>query len=92
MYQANPFQGEVYYLRRLLMIVPGPTSFNNLRVVDGVLYDSFKAAYRARGIISHESDWVDCFNKAKDMRTGWYLRRLLISALLYSGLANTRPI
>src|SRR6266480_3973745 len=26
------------------------------------------------------------------MRTGWYLRRLLISALLYGGLANTRPI
>ena len=56
MYQANPFQGEVYYLRRLLTIVPGPTSFKNLRVVDGVLYDSFEAACRALGIISYESD------------------------------------
>jgi len=92
MYQANPFQGEVYYLRRLLIIVPGLTSFKNLRVVDGVLYDSFKAAYRALGIISYKSDWVDYFNEAKDMRTGWYLCRLLISALLYGGLADARPI
>ena len=91
-YQANPFQGEVYYLRRLLTIVPGPTSFESLRIVDGTLYDSFEAACRAHGIISHESDWVDCFNEAKDMRTGWYLRRLLISALLYGGLADARPI
>jgi PIF1-like helicase/Helitron helicase-like domain at N-terminus/Helicase len=91
-YQVNPFQGEIYYLRRLLTIVPGPTSFDDLRTVNGILYDSFEAACRAHGIISHESDWEDCFNEAKDMRTGWYLRRMLISAILYGGLTDARRI
>jgi len=35
--------------------------------VDGTLYNSFKAAYHTHGIISYKSDWVDYFNKAKDM-------------------------
>src|SRR5438045_4833790 len=92
MYQANPFQGEIYYLHQLLTVVPGPTSFENIHTVDGIQHDTFEAACHAHGIISHHSNWEECFNEAKDMRTGWYLCRLLVSALLYGGLTDAHRI
>jgi hypothetical protein len=56
MYQANLFQSEVYYLRQLLTVVRGLTSFENLHTVNDVLQPTFEAACRARGIINHESE------------------------------------
>jgi hypothetical protein len=70
MYQANLFQGEIYYLHCLLTVTQGPTSFENLRTVDDILQPTFEAACRARGIIEHESEWDDCFDEVKKMRTG----------------------
>jgi hypothetical protein len=92
MYQANPFQGELYYLRCLLTVVRGATSFESLRLLDGILHPSFEAACRARGLISSDSNWHLCFQEGKDLRTGWYLRRLLISAMLYGGLSDASNI
>ena len=42
MYFVHPTAGEQYYLRMLLSIVRGATSFENLRTVDGFLYPSLK--------------------------------------------------
>jgi hypothetical protein len=92
MYQGNPFQGELYYLRCLLTVVPGATSFESLRTVDGILHSSFESACRTRGILSSDSNWDLCFREAKDMRTGWYLRRMLISAILYGGLSDASGV
>ena len=44
MYFVHPTAGEQYYLKMLLSIVCGATSFENLRTVDGFLYSSFKEA------------------------------------------------
>jgi hypothetical protein len=92
MYQANPFQGELYYLRLLLTVVRGASSFDSLRMVDNVVYDTFETACRARGLLIGESNWESCFTEAKDMQTGWYLRRLLISAIVYGGLSDASNI
>jgi hypothetical protein len=91
-YQINPFQGELYYLRRLLTVVPGPISFEDLRTVDGRLCTTFQEACYARGIVSSDTEWEDCFNEAKDLRTGWHLRRLLLSAMLYGGLHDAASV
>ena len=91
MYQANPFQGELYYLRSLLTVISGATSFESLRLLDGVLHPSFEATCRARGLASSDSNWDLCFQEGKDLHTGWYLRRLLISAMLY-GLSDASDI
>ena len=44
MYFATPNSGERFYLRLLLTVVKGPTSFESLRTVDGVIYETFKAS------------------------------------------------
>ena len=40
MYYVPPSAGEKYYLRRLLLEVAGPMSFEDLKTVDGVLHDT----------------------------------------------------
>ena len=41
---VGPTAGEKFYLRTLLMIVKGPTSFKNLRMTDGQLCETFHDA------------------------------------------------
>ena len=47
---VHPRMTEAFYLRLLLMHVPGPNSFVALRTVDGVVCDSFLEAARRRGL------------------------------------------
>jgi hypothetical protein len=92
MHPISPLQGDIYYLRCLLSVVPGPTGFEDLRTVDGVCHDTFQEACYARGIITRDNEWELCFAEAREFQTGWYLRRLLISAMVYGGLADAGPI
>lgn len=50
-YYANPVHGERYYLRLLLLHVPGPSSFDDLRMVNGRACGTFEEACRARGLL-----------------------------------------
>jgi hypothetical protein len=83
MHPLSPLQGEVYYLRCFLLMVPGPSSFEDLRTVNGVRHDTFENACYTRGIITRDNEWELCFDKACHFQTGWYLRRLLISAMVW---------
>ncbi|XP_057720071.1 uncharacterized protein LOC130934526 [Arachis stenosperma] len=49
--QIPPMNKEDYYLRLLVNIQKGCTSFNDLRTVDGVVYNSFKDACYALGLV-----------------------------------------
>ena len=60
MYFASPNSGERFYLRLLLTVVRGPTSFENLRTVNNVLHDTFKAACVARGLLEDDDEWIQC--------------------------------
>jgi len=68
MHPLSPLQGEVYYLRCLLLMVPGPTSFEDLRTVNGVRHDTFENACYARGIINRDNEWELCFDKPATSR------------------------
>jgi PIF1-like helicase/Helicase len=92
MYPLSPLQGDVYYLRCLLAVVPGPTSFEDLRTVEGVRYETFQDACCARGIVGRDNEWDLCFADACEFQAGWYLRRLFVSAMVYGGLTDASSI
>src|SRR5438270_13991978 len=82
MYFVHPTAGEQYYLRMLLSIVRGATSFENLRTVDGFLYPSFKEACIALGLLQNDEEWDQCLKEAGQIQTGMQLR-ILFATLLY---------
>ena len=89
MYFVHPTAGEQYYLRMLLSIVRGATSFENLRTVDGFLYPSFKEACIALGLLQNDEEWDQCLKEARQIQTGMQLRKLFATLLLFCEV--TRP-
>ncbi|XP_019178737.1 PREDICTED: uncharacterized protein LOC109173852 [Ipomoea nil] len=63
-FYVPPNTGEIFYLRCLLNIVRGPTSFDEIKQVDGVQYNSFRDACYARGLIEDDKEYVDAITEA----------------------------
>lgn len=63
MYHCNPFAGEKY-LRLFLIVVREAKSFQDLRIIDGILYLIFQAICVARGLLKDDHEWMKCFEKA----------------------------
>ena len=89
-YFAGPAAGERYYLRMLLYIVPGPTSWEDLRTVNGVVHSTFKAVCAARGLLATDDEFHHCLQEAATMQTGRQLRQLFAIILLQC--APTDPL
>src|SRR5271156_695035 len=83
MYFATPSAGERFYLRTLLTVVNGPTSFEDLRTFEGETYQTFREACLARGLLENDSEWIKCLQEAGDMQTGSALRSLFATILLH---------
>ncbi|KAB2597059.1 hypothetical protein D8674_036555 [Pyrus ussuriensis x Pyrus communis] len=77
-YAVSPAEGEKFYLRILLNHVRGPTSFTNLRTVNGVLHPTFKQATEQR--------------EASTIQMPSALRRLFITILVYCAPIGVRGL
>lgn len=80
---CNPAAGPRYYLRMLLGIVKGPRSYAEIRTVNGVVYETFKEACYAHGLLSDDKEWNDAITEAKMWATGSQLRDLFVTILIF---------
>nr|XP_017245432.1 PREDICTED: uncharacterized protein LOC108217092 [Daucus carota subsp. sativus]XP_017245433.1 PREDICTED: uncharacterized protein LOC108217093 [Daucus carota subsp. sativus] len=49
--------GEIWYLRMLLTKVQGPTSFEMLKTVNGVQFNTFRDACKEYGLLDDDNEW-----------------------------------
>ncbi|XP_054275666.1 uncharacterized protein LOC128994867 [Macrosteles quadrilineatus] len=63
-YTVHPNSSERYYLRLLLHTVRGPTSFDDLKTVDGELQETFQSACRALGLSEDDVCWEATMREA----------------------------
>src|SRR5581483_4734651 len=80
---VQPSEGERYYLRTLLTHVKGATSFDDLKSVNGYLYETFKEACIHLGLLQNDTEWVTCLYEASQIKTGRQLRHLFAMILLH---------
>lgn len=64
MYSVSIRDAERFYLRMLLLHVKGATGFDSLRMVDGVMCQSFKDAASLRGLLDSDEEWDRCLSDA----------------------------
>ena len=88
MYFVSPIAGERYFLRMLLTQVRGPTSFEALRTVNGVVHPTFKSACLALGLLGDDEEWRHCLDQAANFQTGTQLQSLFVLLLIHCVPAN----
>ena len=90
MHFVQPSEGEWFYLRQLLLNVPGATSFEDLKTTHDPeeVHDTFKDACLARRLLHDNSEWSSCMMEAALFSTGKQLRNLFINILLFNEVNN----
>lgn len=84
----HPTAGDDYYLRILLNVVKGSTSFEHLCTVGGTTFTEFRDACYARGLLDDDKEWHDAIVEPSYWATGRQLRRLFVLILIYCEVAN----
>ncbi|KAJ1278908.1 hypothetical protein BS78_04G115000 [Paspalum vaginatum] len=89
---VSPCQGEPYYLRLLLHIVKGPTSFAEIRTISGHEYPTYRAACEALGLLGDDQEWSNALRDAAQWAMPYQLRQLFVTILLFCEVTNPRRI
>lgn len=76
---VQPAAGELFYMRLLLNIVHEATSFEDLRTVNGIQYNSYEEACLAHNILGNDEEW---HNSTK--RGIFTSNRTIIEAFVYN--------
>jgi hypothetical protein len=92
MYYAHPSSGERFYLRLLLTVVKGATSFEDLCTFQGRLYPTFREACIAYGLTEDDNEWHQCLAEAKHMAVGRQMRQLFVTILRECHPADPRAL
>ena len=80
-YSVSPKQRERFYLRMLLLHVRGARSFDELKVFEGVRYDTYEQACRQRGLLLDDTEWQRTLEEACVFASPRQIRELFVTIL-----------
>lgn len=86
-------QGELHYLRLMILYIRGAASYKDLRTVDGTEYATFKEAAMALGVLDDDMEVERCLKEASQISTSARRVRWMLAYLLSAGeVANIARI
>lgn len=88
LHYVSPGTGELFYMRILLTMQKGCTTFENIRTVDGISYSSFQQACYALGLLDDDREYIDGIREASELASGHQLRKLFAMLLLTNTMNN----
>ncbi|XP_042027196.1 uncharacterized protein LOC121774371 [Salvia splendens] len=88
LFYVAPGSGDIYYLRCLLNIVKGATSYEDIRCVNGVQYDTFRDACYALGLLDDDKEYVDGIIEASFWSSAHSIRLLFVSLLTSESISR----
>ncbi|XP_012858302.1 PREDICTED: uncharacterized protein LOC105977534 [Erythranthe guttata] len=83
-----PGSGELYYLRILLNIIRGPSSYIELRTINNVVYPTFRDACYAIGLLDDDKEYIDGIEEASHWGFAKFLRNMFTTLLLSNQMAR----
>ena len=87
---ANSNEDETYYLRLLLNHVRGPTSFEDLKTIGGVVASTFCEANLLCGLLEADNSLDKCLEEASMYQMPYSLRCLFTTILVYCNPSNLK--
>lgn len=88
----HPSTGELFFLRMLLTVAHGAIGYDDLKVYNGRVYDTFKEACRGRGLVGDDNEWFLLFDEAIIWATSFQLRHLFMTVLLFRGVTDGQKL
>ncbi|KAF7841212.1 uncharacterized protein G2W53_003510 [Senna tora] len=88
LFYVPPGSGELYYMRILLNICKGVTSYQDIRTIDEILYPTFKDACYSLGLLDDDREYIDGIIEASSWGSAIFLRRLFVTLLFSNSLTN----
>ncbi|CAN0177300.1 unnamed protein product, partial [Laminaria digitata] len=85
---CKPDAGDVWYLRLLLHHIVS-SGWEDIRTVDGILYDTHNEAARQRGLVQDHEEYNIAFEEAIDFSTPRELRTLLVTLIIAGAPASS---
>ncbi|XP_012827649.1 PREDICTED: uncharacterized protein LOC105948935 [Erythranthe guttata] len=83
-----PGKGEDFYLRLLLNIQRGCTSYEDIRTVSGNVYATFKDACYILGLLEDDKEYIGAIKEAYGWANGHFLRLLFAVMLISKSLSR----
>lgn len=87
-YTIHPNNTECYHLRLLLHEIRGPTSFSELKTVNGVLHPTFQSTCKALGLLEDDKHWDTTLEEAALCDSPFKLRELFTVMLVFCQLSD----
>ncbi|CAN1326876.1 ATP-dependent DNA helicase PIF1 [Linum perenne] len=78
-----PRAGDVFYLRMLLTKIRGPTSYEHLRTVNGVVYSNNQTACQALGLLSGDDEWNSVMAEVTQWAMPPLMRSTFVALLIF---------
>ncbi|CAN1777373.1 ATP-dependent DNA helicase PIF1 [Linum perenne] len=92
LYYCHPSSNERFYLRMLLHVVKGCTSFDDIKTVNGVVYESFKDACRAYGFLSDDGEWNQCLQEVANTASARQMRTLFATIIMHCEVSSIESL
>lgn len=92
MIACSPLDAVRYFLRMLLCYKTGPTSFEDLRTIEGVTYTSYRDACRAARLLEDDTEWDKSIQEASVFNMPKQLRNLFAIILVYCQPADIKVL
>ncbi|XP_010445057.1 PREDICTED: uncharacterized protein LOC104727669 [Camelina sativa] len=82
-----PTIDDAYHLRILLNSVRGPTSFDHIKTVNGVIHKSYREACYALGLLDDDKEYIEGIKEAHFMFSAKFVRKMFVRMLLSAVLS-----
>ncbi|XP_038716232.1 uncharacterized protein LOC120009645 [Tripterygium wilfordii] len=89
---VHPSAGELYYLRMLLSHSEGAENFVHIRTINQIVYDTFKEACNATGLIGDDREWHEAIEEVVAWATSQELRYLFVTSILYCEVIDANKL
>ncbi len=85
---SYPATNGCFFLRLLLTVVPGMTSFEHLQTIDDIEHPTFQVVCGALGLLQDDTEWDTCMREACIDQDVKRLRNLFVALLLLCSPLN----